>query len=99
MKMAPKVVALFLLVLLPFHALAAERITFEAIMDQVTRNALDVKIAEKDIRISEASRKETLSIYYPTLKGKWNSEYIKDWELVTVSERLQVAGMLLENEA
>lgn len=76
--MTSKVTALFLLVFLTFHALAAERITFEAIMDKVTRNALDARIAEKDIRISEASRKETLSLYYPTLKGKWNSEYIKD---------------------
>lgn len=76
--MALKLAALFLLVFFPLTAGAEEKIIFEQVIDWVTRNAFDVKIAEADIRISEASRKETLSLYHPTLKGKWNSEYIKD---------------------
>lgn len=78
MKKAPKAILLFLWVFFPLSAGAGERVTFDGVMDKVTRNAFDVKIAEKDIRISEASRKETLSLYHPALKGKWNSEYIKD---------------------
>jgi outer membrane protein len=78
MKMAPKLTALFLLLFFPLTAGAGEKIAFDQVIDRVTRNAFDVEIAETDIRISEASRKETLSLYYPTLKGKWNSEYIKD---------------------
>jgi outer membrane protein TolC len=72
------VMAVFVLVFFPFKAGAGERIAFNEVMDKVVQNAFDVKIAAKDIHISEAGKKETLSLYYPTLKGKWNSEYIKD---------------------
>ncbi|MDX9787446.1 MAG: TolC family protein [Desulfobacterales bacterium] len=47
-------------------------------MDKVIENSFDVAIAEKDIQISEAGKRETLSLYYPAIKGKWNSEYIRD---------------------
>ncbi|MFH0728662.1 MAG: TolC family protein [Pseudomonadota bacterium] len=78
MKRMAKVLVFFVVVLFPFKAGAGGRVTFDQVMDKVLHNSFDVKIAEKDIHISEASRKETVSLYYPTLKGKWNSEYIKD---------------------
>ena len=51
-------------------------------LDNVTEKALahsqDIKMSRYDIGISEAGKKQALSLYYPSISARWNTEYVKD---------------------
>lgn len=67
-----------LLLLIPVGGLAASNLSFNEVVEKAVKNTYDVRIAGVDIKISSVMREEALSLYYPSLSGRWNSEYVKD---------------------
>lgn len=64
--------------LIPQGGLAISTLSFDEVIDKAVKNTYDVRIAILDIEISRVAREETLSQYYPSLNGRWNSEYVRD---------------------
>lgn len=73
----PLIGALFLW-LIPEGGLAISTVSLDEVIDKAVKNTYDVRIAGLDIEISRAEREETLSLYYPSLNGRWNSEYVRE---------------------
>ncbi|OGH97618.1 MAG: hypothetical protein A2104_02835 [Candidatus Melainabacteria bacterium GWF2_32_7] len=56
----------------------AEKIDYNYILDKAKENSFDLKISNIDIDISKSGVKEARSLYYPTLKSQFYSEYAHD---------------------
>lgn len=56
----------------------AETVKFDDIMSKAIDNSYDLKLSAVDIDISKATVKETKSLYWPTLKTDFYSEYARD---------------------
>ncbi|EKE02098.1 MAG: outer membrane efflux protein [uncultured bacterium] len=56
----------------------AETVNYNYILDKAIENSFDLKISTIDVDISKAVVQETKSLYYPTLKSQFYSEYAHD---------------------
>lgn len=72
-------------------------LSYEEVMEKALGNSHDVKMARLDIGISESSLRRAYSLYYPTIKAQWNTEYVKD--LTDGSYQLTAVGntVLVQN--
>ena len=61
------------------HGIAgAETLTYDGTMQEALDRSYELKIANVDVRLSENSVRTALSQYFPTVRGRANSEYLKD---------------------
>ena len=58
----------------------ADTLDFDNILKKAVANSYDLKLANIDVKISQASVKEAKSDYFPTLKTGVNYEYNKDMQ-------------------
>jgi outer membrane protein len=72
------VLLLILALCMPLICHAAQVLDYDEVIEKALQNAPDIKMAQLDIRISQAERKRALSLYYPTLSARWNTEYVRD---------------------
>jgi outer membrane protein len=76
---------------------AAATLDYDEVIKKALSNTHDIKMSELDIEISRASLKSANSLYYPTVSGRWNTEYAKD--LSDSKSQLNVIGntILVQN--
>lgn len=56
----------------------ADVLSYDTVVEQALNNSHDIRMSRLDIGISEASLKRAYSLYYPTIKAQWNTEYVRD---------------------
>ena len=63
---------------MPLICFGAQALDYDEVIEKALQNAPDIKMSQFDIRISQSERKKFLSLYYPTISARWNTEYVKD---------------------
>ncbi len=81
---------------------AAQTIDLENVLEQAVKNAHEVRMSDIDIRISRSAKKETRSVYYPSLDARWNSGYVKDLtdgtaQVTSVGDMILVENTMYQN--
>lgn len=57
---------------------ALQILDFDEVTEKALRYAHDINMSALDVKISQAERKKALSLYWPTISSRWNTEYVKD---------------------
>lgn len=57
---------------------ALQILDFDEVTEKALSHAHDINISALDVKISQAERKKALSLYWPTISSRWNTEYVKD---------------------
>jgi len=68
---------------------------YDAVVEKALTHSHDVRISRLDIGISESSLKRAYSLYYPTIRAQWNSEYVKDLTDGSYQQVTSVGDMVL----
>jgi len=88
--------------LVPLLSFAADVLDYDAVIERALTHSHDVRMSRLDVTISESSLRRAYSLYYPTIKAQWNSEYVKDlsdgtYQLTSVGDTVLVQNTMYQS--
>jgi len=81
---------------------AADTLDYESAVEKALTHSHDVRMSRLDVGISESSLKRAYSLYYPTIRAQWNSEYVRDlsdgtYQVTSVGDTVLVQNTMYQS--